>query len=297
MEIALTGSGGLIGSVLSSALRRDGHRVVSLVRRSPGPDEIEWDPGAGILDATALVPFDAVVHLAGAGIGDRRWNNRYKTVIRDSRVQGTSLIARCLAELDDGHPRRLVSASAIGFYGNRGDEELTETSDRGQGFLAEVCDAWESATAPATDAGVSVVHLRTGIVLTDHGGALAKLLPIFRLGLGGRVGDGHQWMSWISLDDEVRAIQHLLTSSMTGPVNLTAPHPVRNAEFAAELGSALSRPSAIPVPAFAPRLLLGTEMANSLLFDSQRVVSSRLSEDGFDYHHPNLADALGAVIR
>ncbi|MGA1052624.1 MAG: TIGR01777 family oxidoreductase [Ilumatobacteraceae bacterium] len=214
----------------------------------------------------------------------------------DSRVDGTSLIASKLADLGADGPQVFLSGSAIGFYGERGDEELDESASAGTGFLAEICKRWEAATAPAESAGVRVAHLRTGIVLTPAGGALKKMLPLFKLGAGGRFGNGRQWMSWISLTDEIRAIEHLLTSGLSGPVNLTAPAPVRNAEFAKTLGRVLGRPSLLPVPSFGPKLLLGSELADALLFDGQRVVPSALREDGFEFSHADLATALRAEL-
>lgn len=296
MKIAITGASGLIGTAVSSHLTAAGHETVSLVRREPKADEIGWDPAAGRLDADDLRGVDAIVHLAGAGIGDRRWTDDYKRVLMDSRVDGTSLIASKLADLGADGPQVFLSGSAIGFYGERGDEELDESASAGTGFLAEICKRWEAATAPAESAGVRVAHLRTGIVLTPAGGALKKMLPLFKLGAGGRFGNGRQWMSWISLTDEIRAIEHLLTSGLSGPVNLTAPAPVRNAEFAKTLGRVLGRPSLLPVPPFGPKLLLGSELADALLFDGQRVVPSALREDGFEFSHADLATALRAEL-
>lgn len=296
MRIAITGSTGLIGSALSSHLTTGGHEVVPVVRRDPRDGEIGWDPSDGRLDAGDLVGVDAVVHLAGAGIGDHRWTDEYKRVLLDSRVESTSLLAHRLAELGPDGPRTFVSGSATGFYGDRGDEILDETSPHGEGFLADICRAWEDATVPAAAAGVRVAHIRTGIVLTPTGGALKKMLPLFKVGVGGRFGNGRQWMSWISLTDEVRAIEHLLTSDVTGPVNLTAPNPVRNADFADTLGAVLKRPTWLPVPAFGPKLLLGGELADALLFDGQRVHPGVLASDGFTFEHPDLASALRAEL-
>jgi uncharacterized protein len=296
MRIAITGSTGLIGTALSEHLVRAGHEIVPVVRNVPRPGEIGWDPSAGRLEAADLAGLDAIVHLAGAGIGDRRWTDEYKRVLLDSRVDGTTLIAERLAELGDDAPPTLISGSAIGFYGDRGDEVIDESSANGDGFLAEICRRWEAATAPAEAAGIRVVHIRTGIVLTPKGGALKKMLPLFKLGAGGKFGSGRQWMSWISLTDEVRAIEHLLTSSTSGPVNLTAPGPVRNAEFAGVLGTVLRRPSFVPVPKFGPRLLLGSELADALLFDGQRVQPAGLERDGFVFEHASLDAALRAEL-
>lgn len=296
MRIAITGSTGLIGTALSHHLVAGGHDVVPIVRREPRSGEIGWAPSDGRLDASDLAGIDAVVHLAGAGIGDHRWTDAYKRVLVDSRVDGTRLLAERLAELGDAGPRTLLSGSAVGFYGDRGDEELDETSASGDGFLAEICRRWEAATGTAEAAGVRVAHLRSGVVLTASGGALKKLLPIFKLGVGGRFGSGRQWMSWISLTDQVRAIEHLLSSDSAGPVNLTAPNPVRNADFADTLGDVLRRPTILPVPRFGPKLLLGGELADALLFDGQRVRPGVLAADGFAFEHDDLASALRAEL-
>jgi uncharacterized protein (TIGR01777 family) len=295
MRIAITGSSGLIGTALRARLTRDGHEVVPVVRRAAGSDEIAWDPEAGTLDPAALSGLDAVVHLAGAGIGDRRWTDAYKAEIRDSRTRGTNLLSEAIAACEDG-PRILLSGSAIGIYGPRGDEELTETSPLGEGFLADVCRDWEASTGMAEAAGVRVVHLRTGIVLSPEGGALKKQLPLFRLGLGGRFGSGRPWQSWISIDDEVGAIVHLLGSEVRGPVNLTAPAPVTGKDFAATLGAVLKRPAVLPIPAFGPKLLLGGELADSLLFTGQRVLPAVLEADGYQFAHPTLEVALRALL-
>ena len=295
MRVAVTGSHGLIGSALLARLRADGHEAVPVVRSAPAAGEIGWDPQAGRLDPHDLVGVDAVVNLAGAGIGDKRWTDEYKRVVRESRTQATTLIAETIAGLEGG-PRTLLSGSATGYYGDRGDEELDERSRAGAGFLTAVVEAWEASTAAAERAGARVVHLRTGIVLSPKGGALGKLLPLFRLGVGGRFGSGKQWMSWISLDDEVGAIVHLLTSELAGPVNLTAPEPVRNAELTATLGDVLHRPTLLPVPAFGPKLLLGGERAEALLFEGQRVLPRQLLADGYRFVHPSLDAALRAVL-
>lgn len=295
MRVVISGSSGLIGTALVERLHSSGHHVVRLVRARPSGGDVAWDPAAGTLDPAALDGADAVVHLAGAGIGDHRWTAEHRRQIHDSRLRSTELLARTMAAVERPPPVWL-SGSAIGIYGARDDEQLSETSTIGTGFLADVCRAWEGATAEAEAAGIRVAHLRTGIVLTTRGGALAKQLPLFRLGLGGRFGSGQAWQSWISLDDEVRAIEHLLTSELHGPVNLTAPNPVRNAELARTLGRVLRRPSVIPVPAFGPRLLLGRDLADSLLFTSQRVLPVALSSDGFEFAHPTIEVALRAVL-
>ena len=298
LTVAVSGSSGLIGSALLERLRQDGHTVVPMVRRPAKDGEIHYDPRNGVLDPESLVGVDAVVHLAGAGIGDRRWTARYRREILESRTLSTSLIAEAMASVANrGGPRVLLSGSAIGFYGATGDEELNERSTAGDGFLADVCRAWEAATSPAEDAGVRVVHLRTGIVLSPRGGALKKLLPLFRFGLGGRMGSGRQWQSWISLDDEVGAIVFLLTADISGAVNLTAPAPVTNAEFTKVLASTLSRPALVPVPSFGPKLLLGGELADALLFTGQRVLPERLTDAGYSFEHPTLSEALGTLLQ
>ncbi len=298
LTVAVSGSSGLIGSALLERLRQDGHTVVPMVRRPAKDGEIHYDPRNGVLDPESLVGVDAVVHLAGAGIGDRRWTDRYRREILESRTLSTSLIAEAMASVANrGGPRVLLSGSAIGFYGATGDEELNERSAAGDGFLADVCRAWEAAPSPAEDAGVRVVHLRTGIVLSPRGGALKKLLPLFRFGLGGRMGSGRQWQSWISLDDEVGAIVFLLTADISGAVNLTAPAPVTNAEFTKVLASTLSRPALVPVPSFGPKLLLGGELADALLFTGQRVLPERLTDAGYSFEHPTLSEALGTLLQ
>jgi uncharacterized protein (TIGR01777 family) len=295
VRVAVTGSHGLIGTALLRRLRAAGHEAVPIVRTAPARDEIGWNPRAGRLEPRALVGVDAVVNLAGAGIGDKRWSDEYKRQVIESRTRGTTLLADTIAGLDGG-PQVLLSGSAIGFYGDRGDEELVESSPPGDGFLAEVAEAWEATTAPASKAGVRVVHLRTGIVLAGEGGALPRMLPLFKLGLGGRFGNGRQWMSWIALDDEVGAIVHLLTSEVAGPVNMTAPEPVRNAELADAIGDVLHRPTVLPVPAFGPKLVLGGERAEALLFESQRVLPRVLQADGYAWRHPTLEPALRAAL-
>lgn len=295
MRVGITGASGLIGSALVTHLRSGEHDVVPIVRRSPTGDEIRWDPSGAGIDSNLLVGLDAIVNLAGAGIGDKRWTEDYKQEILNSRVAGTTTIAEAMAGCPDG-PQVLLSGSAIGIYGDRDDQVLDEQSAAADDFLAGVCKAWEAATLAASNAGVRVVHLRTGIVLSPDGGALKKMLPLFKLGAGGRFGSGKQWMSWITLHDEVRAIEHLLTSSLRGPVNLTAPNPVTNRDFAQGLGKTLHRPSLFPVPGFGPKLLLGQELADSLLFASQRVAPTALRNDGFTFDHPELGAALQAIL-
>jgi uncharacterized protein (TIGR01777 family) len=296
MRIAITGASGLVGSALTKQLEQDGHEVVPLVRRAAGDGEIAWDPQAGTIEAEKLNGLDGVVHLAGDNIGAGRWTAAKKERIRESRVQGTKLLCSTLAQLEN-KPRVLVSASATGFYGNRGDELLTEDAHSGEGFLAEVCIAWEDATRPATDAGIRVVTLRSGMILSPKEGALAKMLTPFRLGVGGVVGDGHQYWSWITLDDEVRVIVHALqTESLHGPVNAVTPQPVTNREFTKTLGSVLRRPTIFPMPAFGARAALG-QMADDLLLASVRVEPTRLLESGFSFTYPDLDSALRHLLR
>jgi uncharacterized protein (TIGR01777 family) len=291
----VSGSSGLIGTALVEALGAAGHRPIRLVRGDATGDAVRWDPKAGTIDAASLEGVGVAVNLAGAGIGDHRWTDGYKREIRESRTGSTELLARTLASLNRP-PAVLLSGSAIGYYGDRGDEVLTEASAGGDTFLADVCRAWEAATAPASEAGIRVAHLRSGIVLSAEGGALKKQLPLFKLGLGGRFGSGRQWQSWIALDDEVGAILHLLDHDVAGPVNLTAPNPVTNAEFSKTLGRVLGRPAIVPVPAFGPKLVLGAELAGSLLFESQRVLPSVLHESGHQPAHADLEGALRAVL-
>ena len=297
MDVVITGSSGLIGQALVPALKAAGHRPIRLVRRAPAPggDEIRWDPTRGEIDAASLEGVGAVVNLAGAGIGDKRWNDAYKRTLVTSRTESTALLATTLAGLTRP-PSRLLSGSAIGWYGNRGDQTLNEQSEPGTGFLPQLCLDWEAAAAPAAGAGIATAFLRTGIVLAAKGGALAKMLPLFRFGVGGKFGSGRQYMAWITLADEVGAIVHLLTSAVTGPVNLTAPNPVTNADFTRALGSVLGRPTLVPVPAFGPKLLLGSEMGQALLFDSQRVLPEVLKADGYDFAHAEVEAGLRAVL-
>ncbi|HEX5586385.1 MAG TPA: TIGR01777 family oxidoreductase [Acidimicrobiia bacterium] len=298
MDVLVTGSHGFIASALIPRLRAHGHRVVRLVRRdAAGPDEVRWDPDADEIDTGGLVGIDAVVHLAGAGIGDKKWTPARKALILESRTRGTGLLARTLAGL--AHPPPvLISGSAVGYYGNRGDELLTEESAPGADFTAEVCQAWEAATAPAAEAGIRVVTVRTGIVLSPDGGVLKRLLLPFKLGLGGRVASGKQYMSWITIDDEVGAIVHLLTADdVHGPVNLTAPNPATNAELTDALGRALHRPTVLPTPLAPLKVLYGSELVQSLLVDGQRVSSAKLVASGYAFAHPELDDALAAVLR
>jgi uncharacterized protein (TIGR01777 family) len=297
MHVVISGASGLIGTALQTELSGAGHRVSRLVRRPAGaPDEITWDPARATIDTAALNGVDAVVNLAGAGIGDRRWNDARKRELVESRTRSTSLLADTIATLDDP-PKVMLSGSAIGYYGDRGDQVLTERSGPGNDFLADLCQQWEAATAPAEKAGVRVVHLRTGLVLSAHGGALAKLLPLFKLGLGGRMGSGRAYWSWVALQDEVGAIDFLLSHPVHGAVNLTGPRPVTNAEFSRALGAALRRPAVLAVRAFGPKLVVGAELARTLLFTSARVVPAALQDAGYTFRYGDVQSALGAALR
>jgi len=297
MKVAVTGSSGLIGSALVEALEGDGHQVTRLVRGKPaGPHELGWAPAAGVIDAAGLEGHDAVVHLAGVGIGDHRWTAEHKATVLESRVQGTSLLASTLAGLNRP-PAVLASASAVGFYGDRGAQTLTEADGSGTGFLADVVRQWEDAAAPAENAGIRVARLRSGVVLTDKGGALDKQLLPFKMGLGGRVGSGEQYLSWISLDDEIGAIRHVLaTESIRGPVNLTAPAPVTNAEFTRALGTVLGRPTVLPVPKLALHTMFGKEMVAEMLFAGQRVLPAVLQASGFAFVDDEIEAALRRIL-
>ena len=296
MKIVISGASGLIGTQLVEQLQQHGHDVVRLVRRAANTGEIMWDPKAGVLSASALEGADAVIHLSGAGIGDKRWTSSYKREILESRTISTSLIANTIANMSR-KPSVFLCGSAIGIYGPRGDEQLTEVSTNGTSFLADVCEQWEAAAKPASDAGVRTVLLRTGIVLTTKGGALKKQLPLFQLGLGGKFGNGKQWQSWISIDDEVGAIEHLLTANVSGAVNLTAPNPVTNAEFTSTLARVVKRPAFLPIPPFAPKAILGGELADALLFTGQRVIPAALNASGYQFVHPTLEVALRALLK
>ncbi|MEX2294582.1 MAG: TIGR01777 family oxidoreductase [Acidimicrobiales bacterium] len=295
MRIAITGASGLIGSALCESLERDGHQPIRVVRHDPSPGAVRWNIERAEIDAVGLEGLDAVVHLAGEGIGDKRWSAEQKRKIFESRTKGTSLLAGALASLSR-KPAVLVSGSAVGYYGDRGDEQLAESSGPGTGFLAEVAAAWESEAAPVAAAGIRVATIRTGIVLDRDGGALAKMASIAKFGLLGRLGSGRQWMSWITLADEVRAIRFLIDTDITGPVNLTAPTPVTNAVFTKALGRVLHRPTVFPVPAFGPKLLLGSELATALLLDGQRAVPDVLVGAGFEFEHVDVETAMAAVL-
>lgn len=298
MNILISGSTGMIGTALIEALKGQNHRITRLVRsplRSSEPI-VQWNPAAGTLPANEIADCDAVVHLAGESIAATRWTDAQKVKIRDSRVQGTKLLSETLAKLTKP-PKVLVCASAIGYYGNRGDTILREDSGAGTGFLAEICQEWENAADPAKKKGIRVVHLRIGIVLTPKGGALAKMLLPFKLGVGGLVGSGRQYWSWVSLDDVIGAFHHALTNeNLSGAVNAVAPRAVTNAEFTKALGKVLSRPTIFPLPGFAARLVLG-EMADDLLLSSARIEPARLLATGYKFQHPDLEGALRALLQ
>lgn|SRR5262245_39041188 len=296
MRILVSGSHGLVGSALIPELKARGHEIVQLVREAPRNGEIFWNPEDGKLDPAALTDFDAVIHLAGEPIAVRRWSEEQKVRIRDSRTLGTSLLAETLAKLP-APPKTFLSSSAIGYYGDRGSEALTEESAPGSGFLPDVCKAWEAATQPAARQGIRVVLLRTGIVLSPAGGALGKMLTPFKMGVAGVLGDGKQYMSWIALDDEIGAILHALdTNPLRGPVNLVAPRAATNAEFTKALGRALKRPAVLPMPAFAVRLVFG-EMGDTLLLASTRVEPKRLLTSNYRFRYPDLEAALRHLLR
>ncbi|HOW70027.1 MAG TPA: TIGR01777 family oxidoreductase [Phycisphaerae bacterium] len=296
-RVLMTGASGLVGSALSACLVAKGQQVVPLVRRPPRPGsrEIEWDPVQGRIDVDAFQGVDAIVNLAGENIAAGRWTASRKKTILESRLQGTRLLAEAMTRFEP-RPRAFISASAVGYYGHRGEEQVSEDSPAGCGFLAEVCRRWEQATTAARDAGVRVVLLRLGIVLSARGGALARMLTPAKLGLGGPFGSGCQWMSWIGLTDLVRCVEHLLANDvLSGPVNAVSPHPVTNAEFAATLGKVLGRPAILRMPAMAVNLLFG-EMGRELLLASTRAEPSRLLSTGFCFAHPDLTSALRAEL-
>lgn len=295
MHIAITGSSGLVGSTLVPLLTTGGHQVTRLVRGEPDENEAEWDPQAASFDASGLQGIDALVHLAGENIASSRWDEETKKRIRQSRVQGTRVLCEGLAKMA-APPKVLVSASAIGIYGDRGDQTLDETASAGDGFLAEVARDWEAATQPARDAGVRVVTMRFGVILSPNGGALKKMLLPFKMGVGGRLGSGRQWWSWVSIDDAAGAIHHaLMTPSLSGPVNVVTPNPLTNAEFTKVLGQVLHRPTFLPLPAFAARLALG-EMADELLLASTRVEPKQLVESNYEFRQPTLEAALRHLL-
>jgi uncharacterized protein len=299
MRVAVTGTHGLVARHLLPALESRGHVVVKLVRSGTGatqPGEVTWDPTASEIEATQLADVDAFVHLAGVGIGDRRWNDAHRHAVMASRVQGTALLARTAAGLDP-RPSVFVSASAVGYYGDRGDEELDELSPSGTGYLAEVCRRWEAATAATAAAGIRTVLARSGVIQAGDGGALKTQLPLFKLGLGSRLGGGHQWVSWIGIDDEVGGIIHALEhEEVDGPMNLVAPAPVTNADYTRTLGRVLRRPAFWVAPAAALKLVLGAEMASEMLLASQRVSPGVLARTGYEWQDTRLEPALRAVL-
>jgi len=279
MDIAISGASGFIG----------------VRRAAKGNDEITWDPAGGTIDKASLEGVDAVVHLAGAGIGDKKWSDARKAVIRDSRVKGTTLLAETLASLSQ-KPKVFVSSSGIGVYGSQGETVLDESTPAGSGFLADVCVEWEAATAPAADAGIRTALARTSVVLDDSGGTLKKQLLLFKLGLGGRFGPGTQYLSWISLNDQVRALRFLVDNDITGPVNLCSPNPVTNLEFTKTLGGVLKRPTLVPVPLLGPKLLFGAELVEQLILASQRGNPKALLDAGFTFDDPELDGALRDML-
>ena len=299
LSVLVTGSSGLIGSALVPALERSGHQVTALVRRPPAASEAQWDPEAGTIDSAAVAAADAIVHLAGEGVGAKRWSSEQKRKILDSRVRGTTLISETLAALPEGErPRVFVSGSAIGYYGDRGDEVLTETSASGSGFLAEVAKRWEASTAAAEEAGLRVVHLRTGIVISPKGGAMGRIIPLFRLGLGGRLGSGRQYWSWVSLRDEVGLILHALShDDVRGPMNATGPVPVTVAELATALARVLRRPAALPVPKVALGLVMGRQMALEMVLSGQRALPEVAASTGYSFHDADVSSAFRTALK
>jgi uncharacterized protein len=297
MKILIGGSHGLVGTALIKSLEAEGHEIFRLVRHYPdSSSEIEWSPDRYSIALARLEGFDAVVNLAGESIAEGRWTEDKKRRIRESRIKGTKLLGDALANLTN-RPKTFICASAVGYYGDRGDELLTETSTPGKDFLADLCVEWEKATALATEKGIRVVNTRFGLILDPNGGALAKMLPPFRMGLGGSIGSGKQWMSWIALDDVVGALKFALANEeLNGPVNFVAPNPVTNAEFTKRLGEALSRPTLFPIPAFGVRLAFG-EMADALLLSSQRVEPQRLKATGYQFQYSQLEGALRHVLQ
>jgi uncharacterized protein (TIGR01777 family) len=295
MRVAIAGSSGLIGTALVVQLRQAGHDVVRLVRRPPrDPDERAWDPSAATMDAGTLVEIDAVVNLCGSAMGNRRWSGEVKQAIRDSRIGPTEVLAAAVAE---HRVPVLVSASGVGYYGDTADREVDETSPLGSGFLAQVCRDWEAATAPAVRAGARVVLVRTGLVISPAGGLMSQLKPLFAVGLGARLGSGAQYMPWISLDDEVGAIRFALErDELSGPVNLSGPDPVTNAEFTRALGEAMHRPTPLVVPGFALRLIRGAELVDEMVMTGQRAVPSVLRKYGYPFQHATLPAALAAAL-
>lgn len=289
-RIAITGSSGLIGSALVGHLKSEGHTVQKLVRRvALAPDEIQWDPKTGVVDLTALEGVNAVVHLAGVGVGDKRWTKKFKSEILNSRLLGTTAIAKAVAEVK---PEVFISASAIGWYGESGNRPVVESDKAGDDFLAAVCREWEGAADLAGD--IRTIKLRTGLVLDPTGGALGKMLPLFRFGIGGKLGSGQQWWSWITLHDQIRAIVFALESKISGPVNATSPNPVTNQEFTAGLARALHRPALFPVPAIALRIAMGG--FSSEVLGSKKVMPQALTDAGFTFDYPHITPALAVLV-
>jgi len=290
-RIAISGSSGLIGTALVGHLKSEGHTVQRLVRRAPvAADEVQWDPQTGFVDLSALTGVDAIIHLAGVGVGDKRWTKRYKSEILNSRLLGTTTIAKAVAELK---PQVFISASAIGWYGESGNRAVVETDRVGDDFLAAVCREWESAADLAAD--VRTVKIRTGLVLDPTGGALGKMLPLFRLGFGGKLGSGKQWWSWITLHDQIRAIVFTLENPISGPVNVTSPNPVTNQEFTSALARALHRPALFPAPAIALKIALGG--FSSEVLGSKKVIPHVLQEAGFTWDYPHITEALNQLVQ
>jgi len=291
MKILVAGASGLVGSALIPSLESDGAEINRLVRSSPKVNEIEWHPNRGEIDTARLEGFDAIINLAGENIAEGRWTDERKRRIRDSRVNGTHLLSEAIGKLAT-KPHVFLCASATGFYGDRDDEILEETSESGSGFLATLCREWEGATEPAAKAGVRVVNLRFGPILAREGGMLGKMLTPFKMGMGGKVGSGKQYISWVTIDDVVGAIRLALgDKSLDGPLNVVSPHPVTNEEFTRTLGEVLSRPTVMSIPAFAARLAFG-EMADEMLLVSQRVVPKKLTDAGYQFRHPELEGAF-----
>ena len=295
MRILISGASGFLGSHVVPFLQERGHAVIQLTRSPSQPEDVEWHPAQGKIEAAKLPHLDAVLHLAGENIANGLWTEAKRQRIRDSRVQSTQLLSETLASLSPC-PTVFLTASAVGYYGNRGDQLLTEESESGEGFLADVCRQWEAATLPAAQAGIRTIFLRNGLVLAAKEGALGRIILPFKLGLGGQIGDGQQYWSWISITDWLYAVLHCLTTeTLSGPVNTTAPQPVRNREFTKTLGRILNRPTLVPVPKFAIRLILG-QMADEMLLASARVIPSRLQASGYTFFHPTLHEALQSLL-
>jgi len=290
-RIAISGASGLIGTALVGHLRSEGHTVQRLVRRkAQAPDEIQWDPASNSVDIDALAGVDAIIHLAGANVGDHRWTKKYRAEILNSRLLGTTAIAHAVTTVA---PKVFISASAIGYYGETGNRAVTESDRGGDDFLAAVCREWEAAAVLASN--TRVVKIRTGLVLEPTGGALGRMLPLFRFGIGGKLGSGKQWWSWITLHDQIRAICHLLESEISGPVNLTSPNPVTNQEFTAALARALHRPALLPVPGFALKIALGG--FSTEILGSKKVLPQALLDSGFTFDYPHITSALDELVQ